>query len=110
MQAPELAPGVHVHRKWELNLLGTGRPGESPSLVDTERERTTRGTRARLGPDPEEVHHGPHHAQQVSRGKVLLTLAVVAAGATAVGAGTYASFTATARSRGRSRSAQARSL
>lgn len=32
----------------------------------------------------------------VSRGKVLLTLAVVAAGATAIGAGTYASFTATA--------------
>jgi predicted ribosomally synthesized peptide with SipW-like signal peptide len=35
-----------------------------------------------------------HTHSRVSRGKVLLTLAVVAAGATAVGAGTYASFTA----------------
>jgi spore coat-associated protein N len=35
-----------------------------------------------------------HTRSRVSRGKVLLTLAVVAAGATAVGAGTYASFTA----------------
>jgi len=33
---------------------------------------------------------------RVSRGKVLLTLAVVAAGATAIGAGTYSSFTASA--------------
>jgi hypothetical protein len=37
-----------------------------------------------------------HTHSRVSRGKVLLTLAVVAAGATAVGAGTYASFTASA--------------
>jgi predicted ribosomally synthesized peptide with SipW-like signal peptide len=35
-----------------------------------------------------------HTISRVSRGKVMLTLAVVAAGATAVGAGTYASFTA----------------
>jgi spore coat-associated protein N len=35
-----------------------------------------------------------HMHRRVSRGKVLLTLAVVAAGATAIGAGTYASFTA----------------
>jgi predicted ribosomally synthesized peptide with SipW-like signal peptide len=35
-----------------------------------------------------------HMHSRVSRGKVLLTLAVVAAGATAIGAGTYASFTA----------------
>jgi hypothetical protein len=34
--------------------------------------------------------------RRVSRGKVLLTLAVVAAGVTAVGAGTYSSFTASA--------------
>jgi spore coat-associated protein N len=37
-----------------------------------------------------------HRRSRVSRGKVLLTLAVVAAGATAVGAGTYASFTTSA--------------
>src|SRR4051794_23861235 len=37
-----------------------------------------------------------HTHSRVSRGKVLLTLAVVAAGATAVGAGTYSSFTASA--------------
>lgn len=37
-----------------------------------------------------------HTHRRVSRGKVLLTLAVVAAGATAIGAGTYASFTASA--------------
>ena len=37
-----------------------------------------------------------HSDKRVSRGKVLLTLAVLAAGATAVGAGTYASFTSSA--------------
>jgi|SRR5689334_12470518 spore coat-associated protein N len=37
-----------------------------------------------------------HMNSRVSRGKVLLTLAVVAAGATAIGAGTYSSFTASA--------------
>jgi spore coat-associated protein N len=37
-----------------------------------------------------------HMRSRVSRGKVLLTLAVVAVGATAIGAGTYSSFTATA--------------
>ncbi len=37
-----------------------------------------------------------HSNKRVSRGKVLLTLAVLAAGATAVGAGTYASFTSSA--------------
>jgi hypothetical protein len=37
-----------------------------------------------------------HSHKRVSRGKVLLTLAVLAAGATAVGAGTYASFTSSA--------------